>query len=186
MSIHLRDGRLDDYLWNSDTVADDIAGRISYEFFDIPSLQEIQDELLPKMKKTAIQIWSQAADWTIVSSFKMGTEAIIGKTAAGNNLSWKERILYGASVSLTALSYALWWYAAYSWDPSYAIVWSKTYAGSRWFFLLAKSKQTLDALHDFANAHSIQSLKRLLKKYDDIFANTSDKELEEIDKKIHQ
>gem|GEM_PF-6157453 len=37
----------------------------------------------------------------------MGAEAIVGKTAAGSKLSSKERALYGASVSLTALSYAL-------------------------------------------------------------------------------
>lgn len=68
MSIHLRDGRLDDYLWNSDTVADDIAGRISYEFFDIPSLQEIQDELLKKQqsrfdRKLLIGLLSRHLKW---------------------------------------------------------------------------------------------------------------------------
>jgi hypothetical protein len=186
MPNQLYDNRLDDYLGNIDHVADGIAAQISYEFIDTPSLEQIQNEIIPKFKKSLVQVGSQAADWTIVSSFKMGTEAIVGKTAAGSKLSSKERALYGASVSLTALSYALWSYAVYTGDPTYALLWWKTYAGSRWFFLLAKSKQTLDALHGFANAHNIQSLKKLLKKYDDIFASASDKELEEIDKKIHQ
>jgi len=184
--MYLRDNRLDDYVGNFDTTADNIAEQLAYEFVDIPSLEQIQNEILPKVKKWALQIWSQAADWTIVSSFKMGAEAIVGKTAAGSKLSSKERALYGASVSLTALSYALWSYAIYTGDATYALVWWKIYAWSRWFFLLAKSKQTLNVLHDFANAHNIQSLKKLLKKYDDIFASTSDKELEDIDKKIHQ
>lgn len=186
MVDELRNEWLDDYIWGFDVVAQNIVAQISDELISVPSLEEIEHEIWPKIKKWSIHVWSQAADWTIVSSFKMGVEAIVGKTAAGSKLSSKERVLYSASVSLTALSYALWSYAIYTGDPTYALVWWKTYAWSRWFFLLAKSKQTLDALHDFANAHNIQSLKKLLKKYDDIFASTSDKELEEIDKKIHQ
>lgn len=175
---------LDDYLSGIDAVAEDIVAQISYEFIDIPSLQEIQNEILPKIKKTAIHIWSQAADRTIISSFKMGTEALVGKTAAGSKLSAQERLLYGASVSLTALSYALWSYAFYAGDPTYAVVWWKTYIWSRWFFLAAKSKQTLAALHVFAEKYDVQSLKKLLYKYDALFTNVTDKQLEDIDKKI--
>lgn len=184
MTDILYDDRLKYYEGNIDIVADDIAAQISYDLIDIPSLQEIQDEIRPKIKKTGMQVWSQAADWTIVSSFKMGTEAILGKTAAWVELSAQERTLYGASVSLTALSYALWSYAIYTGDATYALIWWKTYVWSRWFFLAAKSKQTLDALHIFAEKYNIQSLKKLLKKYDTIFSHTTNKQLEDIDKKI--
>lgn len=185
MINQIRDQWLDDYIGTMDSVAEHIAAQISDDFISVPSLEEIQNEILPKIKKWAMHVWSQAADWTIVSSFKMGTEAIIGKTAAGSKLSSKERALYGASVSLTALSYALWSYAVYTGDPTYAFIGWKTYMGSRWFFLLAKSKQTLNMLHHFADTYNIKSLKKLLTKYDGIFANMSNKELEDIDKKIH-
>gem|GEM_PF-4662111 len=51
MSMYLRDNRLDDYVGNFDTTADNIAEQLAYEFVDIPSLEQIQNEILPKVKK---------------------------------------------------------------------------------------------------------------------------------------
>lgn len=51
MSNQLYNNRLDNYLGNLDNVAEDVASQISYEFFSVPSLQEIQNEIMPKIKK---------------------------------------------------------------------------------------------------------------------------------------
>ena len=184
MLEQLHDPRLDSYIGNMDTVAESIAAQISDELISVPSLEEIQNEIRPKVKKWAVHLWSQAADWTFVSSFKMWMEAAIGKTAAGVKLSAKERMMYWASVSLTALSYALGSYALYTGDTDYGIVWWKLYLWSWWFFLVAKSKQLLDGLRIVAEKKNIHSLKALLDRYDAIFAGASQKELEYIDKKI--
>lgn len=56
MTDILYDDRLKYYEGNIDIVADDIAAQISYDLIDIPSLQEIQDEIRPKIKKTGMQV----------------------------------------------------------------------------------------------------------------------------------
>lgn len=191
MVDQLRDPRLDNYVGTMDGVAASISSQITEEMISVPSQKEIWEELKPEVKKLFVKALdilkhttSHIVDWTGAGSIKMWLEAYRGKTAVGVKLSAKERMLYWASVSLTALSWALVWYAEYTKDLDYALIASATYTWAWWFFLVAKSKQLLDGLRTVAEKKNIHSLKALLDRYDAIFAGASQKELEDIDKKI--
>lgn len=57
--------------------------------------------------KSIQNIASNILNFTVIANFKMGAEAVIGKTSTGEELSPKDRIIYGLIVATSLVGYSL-------------------------------------------------------------------------------
>jgi len=184
----VRDPRLENYLQGMDDIqfqtAAEIATNISITDDVITSIKNIY-----KHKKYSVlnkKTLSQAADFTIISSYKMWLEAMKWSTLAGERLTTKERVLYISSVSLTALSYALFSYSAYTQDIDYATLWSVSYSWSWVAFSAVKAKQMIWYIREYADKKNNKKLQNIVAYFDTVFKNVSDHDMESIQKKIKE
>lgn len=101
----------------------------------IKSAKEKAGEIKDSLPEPAQELMSQIMD---VSSVKMYTEAVRGKTLTGKELSPKDRVLSAMIAGTHDISRGLFLYAANSGNPDYAKLGSIAY-GASWALLMAKN-----------------------------------------------
>ena len=120
------------------------------------------EKYLPEeTKKKILSISSNVLDFTPISAVKMGTEAVKGKTFVGEELSLKDRIMYGLIVTSNLAFYGLTAYGISKGGDMDAIKLGAGFHVSSWVFLASqKGPELIQAAQNLATKYNMEPLNK--------------------------